>query len=344
MIKYSIIIAVYNRLDEVKELLNSAEKMDGEREIFELLFVDDGSNDGFKEWISKYKSASGLKTRAIFQQNQGPGAARNFGMKNSKAQYYIFVDSDCMFPYDWMTKVHEAVKTHRYDAFGGPDSCHPSFSPLLKAINYSMTSFIGTGGTRGSKKSVGKFYPRSFNMGISRQVYKTIGGMGGLRHGQDMDYSARIYNAGFKVGLIPNAIVFHKRRTSLKKFFKQIFNWGVARINLGRRHRSMLKPVHFLPMGVIIGLLMLAIFTLIVTELSALLWSITLAAFIFICLFAFFQSLFKYKNLKASFLSIITLNIQVFAYGLGLIWGLINALKGKEVKGFSKNYYGKKDI
>lgn len=342
MIRYSIIIAVYNRLDEVKELLNSAEKMEGEREIFELLFVDDGSNDGFKEWISEYKSASGLNIRAIFQQNQGPGAARNYGMENSKAQYYIFVDSDCMFPENWMTKVNEAVKTHNYDAFGGPDSCHPSFSPLLKAINYSMTSFIGTGGTRGSKKSIGKFYPRSFNMGISRQVYKTIGGMGGLRHGQDMDYSARIYNAGFKVGLIPDAIVFHKRRTSIKKFFKQIFNWGVARINLGRRHKSMLKPVHFLPMSVIVGLLILAILTIIIPALATPLWTLTLVAFLAICLLAFFQSLFKYKNLKASFLSIITLNIQVFAYGLGLIWGLINALKGKEVKGFSKNYYGKK--
>ncbi len=343
MIRYSIIIAVYNRIDEVKELLNSAEKMEGERDIFELLFVDDGSNDGFKEWISEYKSTSGLNIRAIFQQNQGPGAARNFGMESSKAQYYIFVDSDCMFPEDWMTKVDDAVNKYKYDAFGGPDSCHPSFSPLLKAINYSMTSFIGTGGTRGSKKSIGKFYPRSFNMGISRQVYKTIGGMGGLRHGQDMDYSARIYNAGFKVGLIADAIVFHKRRTSLKKFFKQIFNWGVARINLGRRHKSMLKPVHFLPMAVIVALVLLAIFTLIIPELAAPLWGLTLAAFLAICLLAFLQSLFKYKNLKTSFLSIITLNIQVFAYGLGLIWGIINALKGKEVKGFSKNYYGKKE-
>ncbi len=342
MIKYSVIIAVYNRLDEVKELLISAEKMEGDRDLFELLFVDDGSNDGFKEWISEYKSLSGLNIRAIFQQNQGPGAARNYGMESSEAQYYIFVDSDCMFPEDWMVKIEEAVNKHGYDAFGGPDSCHPSFSPLLKAINYSMTSFIGTGGTRGNKKSVGKFYPRSFNMGISKEVYNTIGGMGGLRHGQDMDYSARIYNAGFKVGLIADAIVFHKRRTSIKKFFKQIFNWGVARINLGRRHKSMLKPVHFLPMMVIVGLVALSIFTAIFQNLAPMLWGLTGFAFIGVCLLAFFQSLIQYNNLKTSFLSVITLNIQVFAYGLGLIWGLINAAKGKEVRGFSKNYYGKK--
>ena len=234
--KYSIIIAVYNRLEEVKELLESAEKLEGDRRLFELLFVDDGSKDGFKEFIEQYRSASGLQIRAIYQQNQGPGAARNYGMSKAQGEYFIFVDSDCMFPPQWLAEIEKAQNEHHYDAFGGPDTCHPSFSPLLKAINYSMTSFIGTGGTRGNKKHVGRFYPRSFNMGISRKVYDMIGGMGGLRHGQDMDYSMRIYNAGFKVGLIADAYVYHKRRTSIPKFFRQIFNWGVARINLSRRH------------------------------------------------------------------------------------------------------------
>ena len=229
--KYSIIIAVYNRLEEVKELLESAEKLEGDRRLFELLFVDDGSKDGFKEFIEQYRSASGLQIRAIYQQNQGPGAARNYGMSKAQGEYFIFVDSDCMFPPQWLAEIEKAQNEHYYDAFGGPDTCHLSFSPLLKAINYSMTSFIGTGGTRGNKKHVGRFYPRSFNMGISRKVYDTIGDMGGLRHGQDMDYSMRIYNAGFKVGLIADAYVYHKRRTSIPKFFRQIFNWGVARIN-----------------------------------------------------------------------------------------------------------------
>ena len=219
--KYSIIIAVYNRLDEVKELLDSAERMKGERELFEFLFVDDGSKDGFREFIEQYRSASGLQIRAVYQKNQGPGAARNHGMREAKGDYFIFVDSDCMFPPHWLREIEKVQNEHHYDAFGGPDTCHPSFSPLLKAINYSMTSFIGTGGTRGNKKHVGRFYPRSFNMGISRKVHDTIGEMGGLRHGQDMDYSMRIYNAGFKVGLIPDAYVYHKRRTSIPKFFRR---------------------------------------------------------------------------------------------------------------------------
>jgi len=341
--KYSIIIAVYNRLDEVKELLASAEHLEGSRDLFEFLFVDDGSSDGFEDYINNYKSSTGLNIRAIFQENKGPGAARNFGMENSQADYFIFVDSDCMFPNNWLIEIEKVQNIENYDAFGGPDTCHEYFSPLLKAINYSMTSFIGTGGTRGSKKSVGKFYPRSFNMGISRKVYETIGGMGGLRHGQDMDFSARIYNAGFKVGLIADAFVYHKRRTSLVKFYKQIFNWGVARINLGHRHKNMLKPVHFLPLMVILWLVFLGAATPFFTEIATFLWIITWGVFITICNIAFFQAFFRYKDVRVGKLAIITLNIQVFAYGFGLIWGLWNSIKGKEVRGFSKDYYGKKD-
>jgi glycosyltransferase involved in cell wall biosynthesis len=340
--KYSIIVAVYNRLDEVKELLDSAEKMEGERNSFEILFVDDGSKDAFKPYIEKYRSRSGLNIRAIFQENKGPGAARNYGMENSDADYFIFVDSDCMFTFDWLSEIERVQAMEHYDAFGGPDSCHESFPTLLKAINYSMTSFIGTGGTRGNKKSVGKFYPRSFNMGISRKIYEKIGGMGDLRHGQDMDFSARIYEAGFKVGLIADAIVYHKRRTSYSKFFKQIFNWGVARINLGRRHKNMLKPVHFLPLMVIFWLVFLGIATPFFPEVSLILWIITWVVFISICAFAKYQAALKYKDIRVGIVAMITLNIQVFAYGFGLIWGIWNAIRGKEVQGFSKNYYGKK--
>ncbi len=342
--KYSIIIAVYNRLDEVKELLDSAERMEGDRELFEFLFVDDGSKDGFREFIEQYRSASGLQIRAVYQKNQGPGAARNHGMREAKGDYFIFVDSDCMFPPHWLREIEKVQNEHHYDAFGGPDTCHPSFSPLLKAINCSMTSFSGTGGTRGNKKHVGRFYPRSFNMGISREVHDTIGEMGRLRHGQDMDYSMRIDNAGFNVGRIPDAYVYHKRRTSIPKFFRQIFNWGVARINLSRRHPHTLKVVHLLPAILILGLFGLAIVTCFTGLIfpTHVLWSIVGCGLLAVCLLAFLQSLGKYHSLAVAFLSIITLLIQVFAYGFGLLWGGWNALLGKEVRGFSKNYYGNK--
>lgn len=342
-LKYSIIIAVYNRLDEVKELLASAESMPFTRNSFEFLFVDDGSNDGFKAFIENYNSVSGLQIRAIYQQNKGPGSARNYGMQEAKGDYFIFVDSDCMFPPQWLEEIDKHLVHQALDAFGGPDAAHDSFSPLIKAINYSMTSFLGTGGTRGSKNHVGKFYPRSFNMGISRAVYDKIGGMNQLRHGQDMDYSARIYQAGFKVGLILEAFVYHKRRTSLKKFFKQIFNWGVARINLGTAHGELLKPVHFLPSLILLSYLLLFILSSL-TPLFGLLFTLALAGHILLSLVAFFQAFSRYKQIKVAFFAICTLNIQVFAYGAGLLFALGQKLLGREeASGFVKNYYGKKN-
>lgn len=346
MLKYSIIIAVYNRTGEVKELLASAEQMDFDRSKFELLFVDDGSKDGFKEWIEAYESPTELKTRVIYQENKGPGEARNNGMRNARGEYFIFADSDCMFPSHWLKTIDEALQKNGYDAFGGPDTCHHSFSPLLKAINYSMTSIIGTGGTRGSRKSVAKFYPRSFNMGLHRRIFADIGGMNKLRHGQDMDFSQRIYDAGYKVGLVAGAYVYHKRRTSLSKFYRQVFNWGVARINLAQKHPAMLKPVHLLPAVVVTGLVVLVLFTFIVPAAAKILWAIAGIAWLIVVAWAFSESLVKYKSLKTALLSPLTLNIQVFAYGFGLLKALwqVKVLKREEAQGFVKGYYGKKNL
>jgi glycosyltransferase involved in cell wall biosynthesis len=338
--KYSIIIATYNRLEEIKELLASAEELDFPRDQFEFVISDDGSKDDTESFIKNYTSVSGLNIRYLFQQNKGPGEARNHGMRESQGEYLMFVDSDCMFPPEWLRETDEGVTREKLDAWGGPDTCHESFSPLLKAINYSMTSFIGTGGTRGSKKSVQKkFYPRSFNMGISKKVFDTIGGMGGLRHGQDMEFSSRIYNNGFKVGLVADAFVYHKRRTSLKRFYKQVFNWGVARVNLGKIDKQMFKPIHFIPAVMVAGFFLLVVLTPF-PFFPKWLWIIIGGGMLGLAAIAFFQSLAKYKILKTSFLSIITLYIQIIAYGFGMWKGLLQVWGGKKTaEGSSKNYY-----
>ncbi len=342
--KYSIIVAVYNRLDEVRELLASAEKMDFPRKGFEIFFVDDGSQDGFKDFIENYRSLSALNIRAVYQKNQGPGAARNHGMAKSESDYFIFVDSDCMFPPHYLKELDKRVES--FDACGGPDTDHPSFSPLLKAISYSMTSFIGTGGTRGGGEKVGRFFPRSFNMCVSRKVYESIGGMNQLRHGQDMDFSARIVEAGFRTGLVKEAFVYHKRRTSLAKFYRQIFNWGVARINLGNLHPNLSKPIHFLPAGVIFGILFMALLSLVFPAFAGWIWSCLGIGFGAVCVFAFVESGLKNRSIKIGLLSILTLNIQVFAYGFGLIKALwqTKVLGKTEAEGFVKNYYSKKKL
>lgn len=335
---YTFIIATYNRLEEVKELLHSAEAIVFPRERFDILFSDDGSTDGTKTFLENYASPTGLNIKYIHQNNQGPGAARNHGMSVAIGDCFIFIDSDVMLPPEYLQKVDESMQKQNLDAFGGPDTCHPDFSPLLKAIDYSMTSFLGTGGTRGSKKAVTKFYPRSFNMGIHRRVYEAIGGMGSLRHGQDMEYSARIYRKGFKVGLIPDAFVYHKRRTSLKRFFKQIFNWGVARVNLGRLDPQLIKPVHFLPMIILIGLIGLMVLSCFSSVAQCLLL-MALIGLALVVIVAFAQSFSRYKSSKVAALSVLTLLIQVFAYGSGMLSGWFQTLKNGTAKGFTRDYY-----
>jgi len=334
----SIIVPAYNRADEVEEFLSSFEKQSAKN--FEVIVVDDGSTDSIKDVVELHKAS--LDLHYIFQQNKGPGASRNLGMENAKGDIFVFIDSDCTVPANYIENLTHHLENADFDAFGGPDTCHDSFSPFLKAINYSMTSFVGTGGTRGSKgKQLAKYYPRSFNMGIKRNVYEKIGGMNSLRHGQDMDFSNRIYNAGFKVEFLSDVKVYHKRRTNLKKFFKQIFNWGVTRINLGRIDPKMLKPIHTFPAVALLGY----IISMILAFFFPIMKYIFLAEnvlLILILIFAFIQSTAKNHSLYVGALSVITLLTQVVAYGLGLLTGGIKSIfikRGEWITGFTKKYY-----
>ncbi len=334
----SIIVPAYNRADEIDEFLSSFEKQTLIN--FEVIVVDDGSTDTTKAIVENHKNNLDLKY--LFQQNKGPGAARNLGMENAKGDLLVFIDSDCTVPEDYIDNLTRHLENENLDAFGGPDTSHKDFSPFLKAVNYSMTSFIGTGGTRGSKgKQLTKYYPRSFNMGIKRGVFKKIGGMNALRHGQDMEFSNRIYTSGFKVAYFDDVKVYHKRRTNLKKFFKQIFNWGVTRINLGRIDHKMLKPIHFLPAIALIGFIISLILTFFLPFFVRIFLGES-ALLVLILVFACIQSAMKNKSFFVGLLSIITLLTQVIAYGAGLITGLIKSLfvkKGQWITGFTRKYY-----
>ena len=335
----SIIVPVYNRAGEIEEFLLSFSDQDT-KTGFEIIIVDDGSTDELKQVLDSY--AARLKLRYFYQQNQGPGAARNRGMAEAAGELMVFIDSDCTVPPNYISQLQAALSEADFDAFGGPDTQRDDFPPFLKAVNYSMTSFIGTGGTRGSaKKAVAKYYPRSFNMGIRRKVYNKIGGMNDLRHGQDMEFSNRIYKAGFKVIFLPDLKVYHKRRTNLRRFFKQIFNWGVTRINLGVIDPQMLKPVHALP-ALILAIFLLTVLGSIWLNIMRYLLLFEAVLGVIIALFSFVQSSYRNHSILVGILSVITLFTQVLAYGAGFIFGTIKRLflpKGEWVSGFTRKYY-----
>lgn len=241
--RYSLIIPVYNRPDEADELLES---LTGQTfKDFEVVVVEDGSDVPCREVAEKYRDV--LDIHYYYKPNSGPGQSRNYGAERSRGEYLLILDSDCVLPEGYLAAIEAELRREPADAFGGPDRAHSSFTPVQKAINYAMTSFFTTGGIRGGKKKMDKFYPRSFNMGIRADVYRSLGGFSDMRFGEDIDFSIRIFKGGYRCRLFPEAWVWHKRRTGWKKFFRQVHNSGIARINLYKKYPESLKAVHLLP-------------------------------------------------------------------------------------------------
>ncbi len=308
---YSVIIPVYNRPQEVDELLDSLTRQTFTN--FEVIIVEDGSTSRCDTVAEKYMQQ--LQLTYYFKPNTGQGFSRNFGFEKAKGDYFIVFDSDCLIPPHYFQAVEDFLNAQPVGAFGGPDKAHESFTIMQKAISYSMTSPFTTGGIRGNKKHYGTFHPRSFNMGIAKAVFEKVGGYAITRMGEDLEYSMRIIKAGFKTALIPDAYVYHKRRTSLKQFYKQLHFFGRARINVGRFYPEEVKLLHWFPALFTLGFLSLPLFWLIAKPL-ALLGSAVYALFF---LLNFASSLSKNKSLPVALVSIATSFTQLFAYGIGFL-------------------------
>ena len=361
--KYSIIVPVYNRPDEVDELLQSLTEQT--LKDMEVIIVEDGSSQPCENIVHRY--AGKLRLRYYTKENSGPGQTRNFGAEHSQGEYLIFLDSDCVLPPDFLKAVDEELKRKDCDAWGGPDRAHASFTNVQKAISYSMTSFLTTGGIRGGKKQMDKkFYPRSFNMGIRRSLYRQLGGFSSMRFGEDIDLSLRIYKSGASCRLFPEAWVWHKRRTDFKKFFKQVHNSGIARINLMKRHPGSLKLVHLLPavftIGTFLCLLLflvglffagIGLYTgffggtgcnmgLIVAFLGAAIMLLALLPLLLFSLLVFIDSSIRNGSIKIGILSIWASFIQLIGYGTGFIrawWLRCVCGRNEELQAFKENFY-----
>lgn len=243
MLYFSVIVPVYNRPNEIEELLSTL--IHQTYKHFEIIIVEDGSTIPSEHVVHRFQDQ--LNIRYFNKNKEGPSAARNFGMKQATGDYLVLFDSDLLVPPQYFEETVKGLEKDRWDCYGGPDRAHESFTDLQKAINYSMTSFLTTGGIRGNKKQVGQFNPRSFNMGFSRQVFEKVGGFIDMHPGEDIDFSLRILKEGFKVGLIPDAFVYHKRRSTFKKFYTQVYRFGLKRIELYKLHPDTLKLTHWFP-------------------------------------------------------------------------------------------------
>lgn len=308
---FSIIIPLYNRPLEIDELLFTLTRQSYTQ--FEVLVIEDGSVNDAKAVVEKYTNKLDLKY--YVKANEGQGFTRNYGFERAKGDYFVIFDSDCLIPEDYLEIVRDYLLEHRLDAYGGPDAAHDSFTPVQKAISYAMTSPFTTGGIRGNAKHIGQFHPRSFNMGVSREVWEKVGGFILTRLGEDIEYSIRIHEHGFRIGLIPAAKVYHKRRTSFAQFYKQLHFFGRARINIYKHFPSELKLVHFFPAVFTVGLLLTLVLHFIYPPLAYLCDAgIILFFFLIFC-----HSWLVNRSVHVAFLSIIAAFIQLGAYGMGFI-------------------------
>jgi len=308
---FSVIIPVYNRPQEVDELLESLTYQTYSN--FETLIIEDGSEERCEKIVDQYKEL--LDIKYYYKENSGQGFSRNYGFERANGDYFVVFDSDCLIPPHYFNAVNNFLQNHKLDAYGGPDREHKSFTPVQKAISYAMTSPLTTGGIRGNKKHAGTFHPRSFNMGISREVFKKTGGYRITRMGEDIEFSIRIIEQGFTTGLIPDAFVYHKRRTNLIQFFKQLHFFGRARINISRFYPSEIKAIHTLPTLFTLGTLFL---------LSLPFWNSYLFKILIMPYLSFFALLFAHSSIKnrsihIGLLSTIASFIQLTAYGIGFL-------------------------
>ena len=327
--KYSVVIPVYNRPDEVDELLQS---LCGQTyQNFEVVVVEDGSAIPCKQVVKKYTEM--LDVHYFEKPNSGPGQTRNYAAERSRGEYLLILDSDCILPETYLAAVEAKLQREPADAFGGPDRAHDSFSDVQKAINYAMTSFFTTGGIRGGKKKMDKFYPRSFNMGVRAEVYKALGGFSAMRFGEDIDFSIRIFKGGYTCRLFPGAWVYHKRRTDFRKFFKQVHNSGIARIDLYKKYPESLKLVHLLPAVFTVGVVMVLLVAFICP------WSLLLLALFAVVIFI--DASIRNKSIKIGALSVIAAFIQLTGYGSGFLraWWKRCICGGKSFSAFEKTFY-----
>jgi glycosyltransferase involved in cell wall biosynthesis len=322
---------VYNRPQEIKELLESFKSLDYNT-AFEIVIVEDGSTETSQEVIASFEDI--LNISYFQKENTGPGDSRNYGMERARGNYFIILDSDCMLPVQYLNVVHDFLNTSFFDCYGAADAAHSEFTPIQKAINYTMTSFFTTGGIRGSEKSITHFEPRSFNMGISKEAFQRTGGFSKIHPGEDPDLSQRIIKAGFKTTFIPDAFVYHKRRISWSKFYAQVKKFGTVRPILNKWHPQAAKITFWLPS--------LFVFFVIASIVAAIvfhwLFLVPPALYLaFICI----DSAIKNKSISVGILSVCAVMIQFFGYGIAFLKStiLIGILKKDPEKQFPHLFF-----
>ncbi|WP_108805338.1 glycosyltransferase family 2 protein [Aquimarina sp. Aq107] len=332
-ISFSFVIPVYNRPNEIDELLSSMIELEYDQ-AYEVVIVEDGSSETSEEVIKSYDSQ--LQISYYQKNNTGPGDSRNFGMRKAKGNYFLILDSDVILPKDYLRKVKDFLSTNFVHCFGGPDDAHKNFSNLQKAISFSMTSYLTTGGIRGRKNTLGKFQPRSFNMGISKEAFEASEGFGNIHPGEDPDLTIRLWKLGYDTALIPDAKVFHKRRISWNKFYIQVNKFGLVRPILNLWHPETSKITYWFP-----TLFVLYTIFAIITAMLGYWYFIAFWMLYFVIIFI--NATINYRSISIGIQSVMAVWVQFYGYGKGFLksYYYIHLLKKNPEQKFKQLFFSK---
>ncbi|MBT8239097.1 MAG: glycosyltransferase [Croceitalea sp.] len=332
-LNYSFIIPVYNRPEEIQELLQSFIAQDYDN-TFEVVIVEDGSTKSAEGVITDFEGQ--LQISYFQKPNTGPGDSRNYGMQHAKGDYFILLDSDCILPMQYLNEVEKELRHKFVHCFGGPDAAHKSFTTVQKAINYAMTSVLTTGGIRGGKKAIDKFQPRSFNMGLSKEAFNATNGFGNIHPGEDPDLTFRIWKAGYETRLFANAFVYHKRRINWNKFFIQVNKFGMVRPILNKWHPKTAKLTYWFPSLFVLGFALSILWST-----AGVHWPITIFGIYFGLVFI--EAIWKNRQLNVAILALFAVLIQFIGYGWGFLKStlLLNFSNDEPEKLFPKLFFTK---
>ncbi len=334
-VSFSFIVPVYNRPNEIRELLQSVTEQTFNMP-FEVVIVEDGSSETSAAVVEHFKDQ--LQLAYYAKPNTGPGDSRNYGMARAKGNYFIILDSDCLLPPTYLQTVYEGLTEDFVHCFGGPDAAHASFTHVQKAIDYSMTSVLTTGGIRGKKKAVGRFQPRSFNMGLSKEVFQKVGGYGNIHPGEDPDLTLRIWAQGYRTKLLPKAYVYHKRRINWSTFYTQVGKFGRVRPILNLWHPGSAKITYWFPTVFCLGFLWAMCCTI-----FNIWWPLAVYTLYFGLIFV--HALWKVKNITVALWSLWAVCIQFSGYGFGFLKSFvyITITKRKPEELFPKLFFTPKN-
>jgi GT2 family glycosyltransferase len=237
--KVSVVVACYNGQQTLKTCLESLERLN--YPDYEIILVDDGSTDGTRQIATAFGTKSNQCKYAVHKVNLGLSVARNTGIAMATGHLVAFTDADCRADQDWLYYLVAELLEGEFAGVGGPNLLPPEDSPVAAAV------LVSPGGPahvmlddREAEHIPG------CNMAFWKSALLEIGSFDPIftRAGDDVDLCWRLQQAGYKIGFVPAAFVWHYRRSTVQAYLKQQHGYGEAEALLVRKH-----PEYFNSLG-----------------------------------------------------------------------------------------------